>query len=410
MSGTTFTITQYGQDRLVMDYFAMQDPFQQVVPIKITNNWSGGLYFVGALNSPPAWYSAYSGVAFSGSNAGAVPLAAGSSDTYTMTWTISASGSAFYTSSPNLDTLTLGVVAYASGFLSGTIASGQITIKNLLFNRYSGVIKVFGDQYSNDQPTPTVTQVSGTALGSGSYSYAISYFLSGWESDISAPATFSINSGFANASLSWTGVAGVTQYAVWRWSGTTDFSLTSNSSFLSGAMDLIALISGTSITDSGISAIQTGMLRHRTWADSDTDLTTTAAGTFLSPPQSRMAPSIGINPAPGFVFHGYQVGKNISGNTLLGPWYVIQHVKASTFYGLGLGQARNFATSGSVIADNPVFSRVATALWNRFGLYVSGGSATFATNSGLVAVQWFLPSNRLSLTWNFDDVFVVANS
>jgi hypothetical protein len=385
-----------------MDWFALQDPFDQFVPIQITNNWSGGLYFVWQLNSPPAWYGHFSGIPLSGSYGGTVPLAAGSTDTYVVQWNISISGN-IDKSGPNTDSLTLGLFAYSSGFFSGSIASGSLAIKNVLFNRYSGVIKVFGDAYSNDQPQPTLTQGGvGTLAAAGTYSYGISYFLSGWESDIGVPSSLATNSGAIN--LAWTGVAGVTQYVIWRWSGGTDYTLVT----LSGTMDLVGLISGTSTTDSGITALQTGMYRHRTWQqDDDGSKAGNTTSPFLSPPQAR---TINGDDAGSKYGHIYQLSKNLSGVSLLGPVYMIFHHRPSTIGAVSesIYQAGGGIVSGTgvLIAPQSIFNLITKNVWSRYGIYFSGIGQT-ATHSGQAVLQL---GESVNWTDTIDDVYLVAAS
>ena len=145
-----FSVSMYGQSGIVMEWFGLNDPFTQQLPLKITNAYSGTLWFQGQLVSPRAGYSSYSGIQMGLVNSGA-------STTLLMTWDSAVSGR-IDTSSPITDTLTLNITTFTSSNYGPSYSSGNFTVFNTLFNRYSGVIKVFWVIYNNEQPTPRQSQ------------------------------------------------------------------------------------------------------------------------------------------------------------------------------------------------------------------------------------------------------------
>jgi len=411
MSGI-FSLTPYGQNPIVMDWFQLQDPFTQVLPINIMNNWSGSLWFVGSLNNPPAWYSNYSGIAFSGANAGAVPLTATNESTYTMTWQVSISGASGLitggNSSPNTDSLSLTVVAYMSGFLNGALASGTVTFSNLLFNRYSGVIKLIGETYNNDQPNFVFqTTSTGTFVPGQNMSYAATYLLSGWESDI-GPAYNTTMSLSGQTSLgnkvTWVGASeNPTWYFIWRWSGATDLPASTN---VSGQLmlDLIAIVSGsnTTYTDNNGAVLQSGFYRGRAWSNIYQVGTPTH---YVSPLYSIEYYNL-VGPTYKNVF----LSKSISGQVLIGPWLIEWHDyfgQGATPTGLLLSNAPSAATSGVVIAPNAlgIYGLTAQNRWYRYCIFVSGSALSAR---GYVWIQKFIGAN-IQLV-NTDDTYIVALS
>lgn len=418
MSSGAFSITLYGQDRLAMDYADLADPFTQNIPIKIANNDDQTNYFEGELVSPAAWYSSYSGIMVRSG------LATGANDTGFMTWNVSTSGR-IAGSGIVTDNLSLRIIAYTSSNFTGERGRQTVTIPNVLFNRWSGVIKVFGDIYSNDQPTPTAS--AGTpgsaAFDSGqAMRYAVSYMLSGWESDVGAPsASVSLTSG-QNISVSWASVAGATQYFLWRWSGTTaslpaDFTIYSGTTPPNAGtlrlMDLVYASNQLSFTDNNpVSVLGSGFFRHRTWqlfrisGTTDGTLVIADANVFLSPPQSRLQNN------PGVVLRNtksFQLNKNVSGN-LSGNYYLIIHTRnrnnlGSDTLSFMLSENNDASVSGTVIADETVFDQLLSGIWYRHCFYISGLSS-----SGYITVQIGNLNTVAASRLNFDDVFIVSRS
>lgn len=404
-----FSVSMYGQSGVVMDWFGLNDPFTQQVPLKITNAYSGTLWFQSQLVNPRSGYYNYSGIQIGNVNSGA-------SATLVATWDAGVSG--WITgSSPITDTLTLNLTTFTSSNYTGSYSSGNFTVFNTLFNRYSGVIKVFGDIYSNDQPTPSVGTAgagTGTLVNAQSYSYAISYILSGWESDIGASANQAPISGAL--AVSWSSITGVTQYFVWRWSGTSDFTLYSGNATPDAwlrLMDLLSVSTTTSYTDDGTSPVRTGMFRHRTWQNYTTSGTaagqqaTTDGATYLSAPQSRLP----ANPGSAHRrIHSFQIGRNSSGTALLGPFYGTIHHRqvaqsGAAVFALAISTNNEASASGQTIADFDALTNRAAATWYRHSIML--GSSGSISSSGLVHIQ--IPSTGQTGA-NVDDIFICAVS
>ena len=393
-----------------MDWFGLNDPFTQQVPLKITNAYSGTLWFQSQLVSPRSGYYNYSGISLGAVNSGA-------STTLVATWDAGVSG--WITgSSPITDTLTLNLTTFTSSNYTGSYSSGNFTVFNTLFNRYSGVIKVFGDIYNNDQPAPSTSQVAGgTMNNSGVYSYAISYILSGWESDVGAATAITLNSGFGSVSVSWSVIAGAAQYFVWRWSGagstSGDYTLYSGTSPPNGgllrSMDLMAVTTVGSFSDTGGAALQSGLFRHRTWQQfrgigvADGGLASADAAIYLTSPQSR---TWAANPAARET-HGYHIGKNASGTNLLGPFYMVVHIRSASIGGgtaILLNTSVDGSSSGTSIADVSALNNQLSGVWYRHTILLGASGSISA--SGTVHFQ-FLNAN---VTQHYDDAFVVAVS
>lgn len=388
-----FNFTSYGQDRIAMDWFDLPDPFTQQVPIKISNNWSGTLYFRGQLNSPPSNYVNYSG-------ANNKTIAANSSDVMTMSWGVSVSGF-IASSSPVTDSLTLQVNAFVSSNFTGIVDSAVVTITNVVFNRYSGLIKVQGDDYSMDIPTPSLAPAYGGAgnMASGIYSYAFTYVKSGWESELGPAVAISLSGGSANmgVDITFVPVAGISQYAIWRLSGgATDFGTYTSgaiTSILAGA-DLVSVVAGSPYHDSGITLLSSYM-KPATWGDSRN---VSDVATYLSPPAAkRVTGASGTN-----TYHTFFIKKNLSGTNLSGNWFVIFHTinSAQSKY---ISNLADRTVSGAIIVDyNAAASAEPIATWTRYCVYVSGTGA-----SGYVLIQ-----NSLNFvgTRQYDDVYVVSVS
>lgn len=386
-----FSVSMYGQSGIVMDWFGLNDPFTQQVPLKITNAYSGTLWFQSYLSSPRSGYYNYSGIQMGLVNSGA-------STTLVMTWDAGISGW-ITTSSPITDTLTLNITTYTSSNYTGSYSSGNFTFFNTLFNRYSGVIKVFGDIYSNDNPIPSVAQgTTGTLVNGQNYSYAISYILSGWESDVSAAGgPTAPNSG--SLAISWSAIAGATQYFVWRWADTIDFTGYSGGTF--GSLRVIGLagvVTTNSYTDTG-GTLQAGMFRHRNWQrQGTTNAAVASVATYLSAPESRQLTNLT------FWAHGYQLGKNASGTNLLGPFYMTLHYRFDgPIDGVRLTSNNDGYISGTTIGDANALTNQVSGVWYRQAIQL-GASGTLSS-SGLVHVQLDTGGET-----NVDDIFVVTLS
>lgn len=386
-----------------MDWFNLNDPFTQQVPLKITNAYSGTLWFQGYLNNPRSGYYNYSGIQMGAVNSGA-------STTLVMTWDAGVSG--WITgSSPITDTLTLNLTTFTSSNYTGSYSSGNFTVFNTLFNRYSGVIKVFGDIYNNDNPTPTASQGGVGTLTTNNYTYAVSYVLSGWESDVSAPSN-SISPISGAVALSWTSIVGATAYYLWRWSGTADFTRYSGFGStiprtLSGTMDLVSIVTTNSDTDTG-TQLRTGYYRNRFWSQSGgTNFDASDTDIYLSAPQSRN--SFASNPwVP--LTHTFYLNRNASGTSLLGPFYCVFHKRERTtgdgnVHGIAIATGADAFASGTVIADTDAVGGILSGVWMRHVIML--GSSGQLSASGIVHVQFIGGGNTVI---NLDDVFVVAQS
>ena len=400
-----FSVSMYGQSGIVMDWFGLNDPFTQQVPLKITNAYSGTLWFQGYLSSPRSGYYNYSGIQMGDVNSGA-------SETLVMTWDAGVSGW-ITTSSPITDTLTLNITTYTSSNYTGSYSSGNFTVFNTLFNRYSGLIRVFGDIYDNDVPVPSLALGLGVGFVSGQLmSYAISYIKSGWESDISAPAniTTGTTSGANQISVSWTAITGVTQYFVWRWSGSADnTSMTTTPAAavgrISGMMDLQAVTTTNSYTDIDAAAARAALYRHRTW-----QYATGAANAIaiqdstisLSAPSSRR-----VSGTSQVWAHSYYLQRNASGTSLLGPFYGVFHARpaAANVYAIHIQTGENAQTSGTAVADRAALSGILSSVWYRHVTML--GSSGSLSASGKVAIQVI---NQSDDPVNLDDVFICAQS
>ena len=396
----------YGQSGLVMDWFGLNDPFTQQVPLKITNAYSGTLWFQAYLNNPRSGYYNYSGIQMGSVNSGA-------STTLVMTWDSGVSGW-IVSSSPITDTLTLNITTYTSSNYTGSYSSGNFTVFNTLFSRWSGVIKIFGDQYSNDQPTPSLSLGLGAGFVSGqAMSYAISYVMSGWESDISAPdnITTGTPSGANQISVSWNAITGAAQYFVWRWSGSAENTLMTTAAaprgVISGTMDLQAVTTTNSYTDTDVAPARTVLYRHRNWQYATGVANATAINDTtisLSTPQSRRI----SGGATGQVWaHSYYLQRNSSGTSLLGPFYMVFHARpaAANAYAIHLQTGENTQTSGTAIADRASLSGILSPVWYRHAV-VLGTSGTLSAR-GKSAIQVI---NQTGDPVNIDDVFVCAAS
>ena len=399
----------YGQSGLVMDWFGLNDPFTQQIPLKITNAYSGTLWFQSQLVSPRSGYYNYSGIQLGAVNSGA-------STTLVATWDAGVSGW-IVSSSPITDTLTLNLTTFTSSNYTGSYSSGNFTVFNTLFNRYSGVIKVFGDIYSNDQPTPSNTLTAGGTLNnSGTYSYAVSYNLSGWESDVGATVSQTMNSGFGTNALSWSAITGVSQYFLWRFSGSADRTLYSGVSAPNGgtlrSMDLIYASGDTSFTDNGVATLQSGLFRHRTWQTFQTSGTTAGetatsdTAVYLTGPASRIFGGGGTNIVLRAT-HGYELNRNLSGTNLLGPFYGIFHARprGTTLLAIALQGGVDGSASGTTIADATALNNQLANVWYRHTILL-GASGTLSA-SGTIHIQTY---GNAQTAVNLDDVFICAIS
>src|SRR5229473_1791029 len=191
-----FSLQMYGQSGAVMDWTGLTDPFTQQFPLKITNAYSGTLWFQGNLTIPRSGYYTFSGVQMGS-------VASGASAVLNMTWDIGVSGW-IVSSSPITDALTLVVGAFTSSNYTGLYGSSSFSLSNTLFTRWSGVIKVFGDIYNNDQPSlAAALQVAGTFVSGQKMGYWVSYFLSGWESDVGGGVGSPAMSGTGGFNITW---------------------------------------------------------------------------------------------------------------------------------------------------------------------------------------------------------------
>jgi len=393
-----FSLAMYGQSGAVMDWTGLTDPFTQIFPLKVTNAYSGTLWFQGNLTIPRSGYYAFSGVQMGS-------VASGASAVLNMTWDVGVSGW-IVSSSPITDSLTLVVGAFTSSNYTGLYGSGSFSLSNTLFTRWSGVIKVFGDIYNNDVPMVSLAKATGGTMVSGQEMvYALSYFLSGWESDVgSSTNELQMTSGFTAYGLSWTPVAGVAQYAVWRWSGTAgggpDFATYQIIGGLGQAlqpMDLMAITSGSSFTDTNGVPLQTGHFRNRKWTTPTGGVSTADSTTFLTAPSALDMQSTSVTNS-----HAFYLKKNVSGNSLIGPWWMVFHLRggAGNNYGLLLSQASDAKLSGTLLADSTTLGTLAN-VWYRHAIYVSGYNT-----SGWFNLQIVQGASTLIV----DDVYIVAQS
>ncbi len=397
---------------MAMDWFGLKDPFQENLPVKISNDWSGTLYFQAQLVSPPGWYSSYSGI-----NLG--NLATLTSGAKTMTWSVSVSGTALTKLSPQNDLLVLSVSAFQSGSFAAAslVDTATVQFNNALFNRYSGVIKLQGDIYNADVSGPTAAKASGGTLVSGQqYFYTMTYLQSGFESDSSlmqAGASITTSSGMFTASLTWPApaVATVTQFFIYRTSGPN------NSEF----GDLIAVTSGgaTSFRDNGVGTLASGIYRTIGWANTwgGSSMGNIFSSTVtLSTPSSLVANTgIGGNSNPILLARPVMLNKNLSG-TLIGPFYFEWHnqsttalptaiyVNNTTDVAGGAGVASGEFVSGTIISDAMTTPNLSG--WTRFCVYLSGFN-----RSGVAFIQLQTNTQLGSspVAW-FEDTFLVAQS
>jgi hypothetical protein len=417
LSGTQgFYITQYGQSGVVMDWFQLPDPFTQTLPLKITNTFTQPMWFQGTLVNPRSGY-------YNGSGVQMGVVSGGLSSVLLMSWSAGVSGW-ISTSSPVTDILTLELVAFLSGTAPYTTpyTSGSVVFPNTLFNRYSGVIKVFGDPYNNDQPQPSCSLVAGGSLVSGSaYQYAISYNLSGWESDIGAYSGIQVTSGYGSVALSWSSITGVSQYFVWRWSGL--FNDNGAPLGLMAPMDLIKVATTNSFTDIGGAIVEGGLFRMRTWMGGpfNNSVATTDTVHYLSPPESRdiyVPGSLYTPTTPQTWAHAYHLGTNLSGTSLLGPFYVVFHTDALPTEGgnpsinpaWAINTANNVFMSGLVVADNPTLFAQAGGVWYRNALILGSSGTLSSSGYSTLQIQSTTTGVQAQITMAVDDVYIVALS
>lgn len=273
----------------------------------------------------------------------------------------------------------------------------------MLFNRYSGVIKIYGDDYSDDVPALSLTLAGGGSFASGqTVNYGLSYIKSGWESDVAKDANVQVTSGYNAITISWTPVTGVSQYALWRWSGAVgrNTTYTNDGSGLAGAVELLTIIGSGSFTDTNVAALQTGLFRHKQWETSGRTLNFTTSA-FISSPSAIVLMS-GLTQYT--TYHSYFLSKNNSGTNLLGPFYFVFHLNNNTagnISGILIGLTNNAFTAGAVAVPRAVVSGLTAGNWYRFVLYVSG---TAQPTSGYMTLQ------INTQTAYIDDVFWVAQS